>query len=66
MALAIYVAEGDLVGHQCGAGLGPESVRCPCGGKCQSRKTLVGGWVGQHPHRGKGRWDGIGVSEGET
>jgi hypothetical protein len=26
----------------------------------------VGGWVGQHPHRGKGRWDGIGVSEGET
>ena len=44
MALAIYVAEGDLVGHQCGAGLGPESVRCPSAVESQAGKLVVGKW----------------------
>jgi hypothetical protein len=40
--LATYVAEDGLVG---GEALGPEGVRCPSVGECQSRRTGVGGWV---------------------
>jgi hypothetical protein len=47
--------------------LGPEVVRCPSVGECQSRKVGVGEWVGEHPHRSRGRGDGIEVvSRGET
>jgi hypothetical protein len=28
--------------------------------------TEVGGWMGEHPHRGRGGKDGMGASEGET
>jgi hypothetical protein len=38
-----------------GVALGPEGVQCPSVGKCQGGKTRVGGWVGEHPHRGRGR-----------
>ena len=38
---------------------GPKGVE-----ECQCRKLGVGGWVGEHPHRGRGRRDGMGVSEG--
>jgi hypothetical protein len=37
---------------------GSEGIRCPNVGECQGGKTGVGGWVGEHPHRGReGRWD---------
>jgi hypothetical protein len=44
-----------------GATHGPEGVRCPSLGECQGGRMGVGGRVGEHPHRGRGRWDGIGV-----
>ena len=37
-----------------GAALGSEVVRCLSVGECQVGKTEVGGWVGEHPHRGGG------------
>jgi hypothetical protein len=37
-----------------GEALGPEGVQCPSVGKCQSGKTGVGRWMGEHPHRGRG------------
>ena len=42
-----------------GEALGPENIGCPSVGECQGGKTGVGGWVGQHPHRGRGREDEI-------
>jgi hypothetical protein len=41
-----------------------EGLRCPSVGECQGGRTGVGG--GEHPHRGRGRVDGIEVSKGET
>jgi hypothetical protein len=32
----------------------------PIGG-CKSSEAEVGEWVGEHPHRGKGEGDGMGV-----
>jgi hypothetical protein len=46
--------------------LGPEGAQCPSVGEWQGKKARVGGWVGEHPHRGRGKGDRIGVSEGET
>jgi hypothetical protein len=43
-----------------GEALGPEGVQCPSVGECQGRKTGAGGWVGEHPHRGRRGGDGIG------
>ena len=43
-----------------GEALGPEGVRCPNVGECQGGKIGVGVWVGEYPHRGRGRGDGIG------
>jgi hypothetical protein len=40
--------------------LGPEGVWCPSVGECQAGKTGVRGWVGEHPHRGRGRGEKIG------
>jgi hypothetical protein len=37
-----------------GAALGPEGIQCPNVGECQGGKMGVGGWVGKHPHRGRG------------
>ena len=48
-----------------GEALGPEGVQCPLVVEYQGRKTGVGGWVREHPHRGRGKRDGIGVSKGE-
>jgi hypothetical protein len=43
-----------------GEALGPEDVRCPSVEEFQGgRLEWVGGWVGEHPHRGRGRGDGI-------
>ena len=33
----------------------------PSVGEYQGREAGVGGWVGEHPHRSRGRADGIGV-----
>jgi hypothetical protein len=42
-----------------GTALGPEGVRYPSVGECQGGKVGVGGWVGEHPYRGRGEreWD---------
>ena len=40
--------------------LGPEGIQCPSVGEYEDRKMGMGGWVGKHPHRGRGRRDGIG------
>jgi hypothetical protein len=37
-----------------------EGVLCPSAGECQGKKMRVGGRVGDHPHRGRQRGDGIG------
>ena len=44
----------------------PEGVPFSNVGEFQGGKAGVGGWVGKHPHRGRGREDVIGGSEGET
>jgi hypothetical protein len=34
--------------------------------ECQGREVEVSGWMGEHPHRSRGKEDGIGVSRGKT
>jgi hypothetical protein len=48
-----------------GKALGPVEVQCHRVEICYGRETRVDGWVGEHPHRGRGRVDGIGISEGK-
>jgi hypothetical protein len=47
-----------------GEALGPEGIRCPSVGECLGGKTGVGGWVGgwvrEHPHRGRVSRMGLG------
>ena len=43
-----------------GEALRPEGIPCPSVGECQRGKVGVGGWVGEHPHRSRGREDRIG------
>ena len=43
-----------------GEALGPVKVLCPSAGDCQGGEAGVGEWVGEHPHRRRGKWDGIG------
>jgi hypothetical protein len=40
--------------------LGPVKARCPSVGEFEGGKVGVGGWVGTHPQRSRGRGDGIG------
>jgi hypothetical protein len=48
-----------------GEALGPVKDQCLSVGKCEDRESEMGGW--EHPHRSRGREDGIGVSgAGET
>jgi hypothetical protein len=55
MALAAYVAEGGLVGHQWEerSFLGPVNVICHSIGECYSQEAGVGGLV----NRGEGEYD---------
>jgi hypothetical protein len=43
--------------------LGPEGVTWPCIGECQGWKAGVCGWVGEHPHRDRGRGGDMGDLE---
>ena len=44
--------------------MGLKGFNAPSIGECQGGKVGVGGWVGEYPHRGRGRGDGMGVLEG--
>jgi hypothetical protein len=46
--------------------LGPVKARCPIIGECQDREEGVCGWVGEHPHRSRGKGERIGAFSGET
>ena len=46
--------------------LGPVKAQCPSVGECQGREEGVGRWVGEHPHRSRGRRDGMEISGGGT
>jgi hypothetical protein len=60
MAPAAYVAEDGLVGASMGEeALCPVKVQCSIVGECQGREAGVSGLVGEHPHRSRGRVDGI-------
>jgi hypothetical protein len=37
-----------------GEALGPVEAWCPIVEECWGSEAGVGGWVGEHPHRGKG------------
>ena len=43
-----------------GEALGPEGALYPSVEECQGRKMGMGGWVWEHPQRGKGMRDEIG------
>jgi hypothetical protein len=58
MAPTAHVAE-DVTSVE-GEALGPEGVLCPSVGECQGRESGVGGWVGEHTHRSRGKVGGIG------
>lgn len=36
-----------------------EATGCPSAGECQGSDVGIGGWVGNHPQRGRGCRDGI-------
>ena len=43
--------------------LGPVGIQCPSVGECKGRKAGVSEWVGEYPHRARGRGDRMGVLE---
>jgi len=43
-----------------GEALGSVKAPCPNVEKCWDGEGRVGGWVGEHPHRSRGRRDRIG------
>jgi hypothetical protein len=45
--------------------LGPVKALCPSVGEREDVEVGVGRQVGEHPHRSRGRRDGIGVSGGK-
>lgn len=56
MAQSAYVAEDALDWLQWEeSSLGPVNAQCPIVRKCQDREAEVGGWVGEHTHRSRGR-----------
>jgi len=61
MAPAAYVAEDGLVSTYGRGSPAIPKAQCPSVGECQGREE-VGGWMGkEHPHRRRGRGDGIGT-----
>ena len=49
-----------------GEALGPVKAQCTSVGECQGREVGVGGWVGEHPHRSRGRGRGWRIPEGKS
>jgi hypothetical protein len=43
-----------------GEALDPVKDQCPSVGECQDGEAEEGGWMEEHPHRNRGRGDGIG------
>jgi hypothetical protein len=43
-----------------GEAFGPVKALCPSVGACQGGEGGVDGWVGEHPHRNRGKRDDIG------
>jgi hypothetical protein len=41
--------------------VGPVEAQCTSVGECEGGEVGVGGWVGEHPHRSRGRRNGMGV-----
>jgi hypothetical protein len=39
--------------------LDPMKAQCPSVGECKEGKVGVNGCVWEHPHRGRGQWDGV-------
>ena len=44
-----------------GEAFGPVKARCRSVVECQGGEAGVGRWVGEHPHRSRGKGNGIGV-----
>jgi hypothetical protein len=59
-ALAVYVQRMALLDISGRNGPWAWGVRCPSVRECQGWKGGVGGWVGEHSHRVRGRRDEIG------
>ena len=45
--------------------LDPVKAQCPSVGECWGREAGVVGWLVEHPHRSRGRADGIGGYRGK-
>ena len=43
--------------------LGPVKAQCPNVVECQDQEAEVGGWVGEHPHRRRGKGSRLGGSQ---
>ena len=43
-----------------GEGIGLSKTQCPSVGEFEGREAGVGGCMGEHPHRSRGRGEGIG------
>ena len=65
MALAEYAKDGPCWAPMGGEALGPGKTQCPSVGVCQGREVGVGRWVGEHPHRSRGKDDGMEDSRGQ-
>jgi hypothetical protein len=48
-----------------GEALGPVETQCPNIGECQGGEVGVGGWVGELPHRSRGKGMGWEFAEGK-
>ena len=49
-----------------GEALDPVKAQCPSVGECQGGEAGVGGWVEEHPYRGRIRGDRIGGLQREN
>jgi hypothetical protein len=54
IAPAAYIAEDGWISIG-GKMLGSVKTQCLSVGECQGEEVRVGGWVGEHPHRSRGR-----------
>jgi hypothetical protein len=50
----IFVCEYAYLVSVGGEVLSPVEACCPIVGECKRSEAVVGGWIGEHPFRGKG------------